>query len=239
MQKIIAGCGYCSRRKAEELILSGRVKVDGIVIDQLGFKADYSSEILVDDIRISKEDQKVVYLLNKPKGVISSAKDDRGRRTVVDLVDCKYRLYPLGRLDFDSSGLILLSNDGQLMQELIHPRYQVEKTYEATISKLLSDEEKERLEKGVVIEDYVSAPCHIEIIRYNENKKKTFLTITIHEGRHREIRKMFETVGARVMRLHRIREANLELGDLKSGEYRLLKPYEVAKLKDFLKGSDL
>ncbi|MBR4609765.1 MAG: rRNA pseudouridine synthase, partial [Erysipelotrichaceae bacterium] len=133
LQKIIAASGYCSRRKAEELILAKRVSVNGVLVDALGAKADENDEIAIDGKVISKSEEKVVYLLNKPKNVISSASDDRGRKTVVDLIDSSYRLYPLGRLDYDSSGLLLLSNDGELMQKLIHPKYEVEKTYEVTI----------------------------------------------------------------------------------------------------------
>ena len=169
LQKIIARSGYCSRRKAEELISQGRVSVNGTVVSQLGVQAEESDEIRIDGILLNEEEEKVVYLLNKPKNVISSANDDRGRKTVVDLIDSKHRLYPLGRLDYDSSGLILLSNDGE---------------------------------------------------------------------KNREIRKMFETIGCKVIRLHRIREANIGLGNLKSGEYRRLKPHEVKKLREYLDRND-
>ncbi|MBR4470716.1 MAG: rRNA pseudouridine synthase [Erysipelotrichaceae bacterium] len=237
LQKIIAGSGYCSRRKAEELILEGKVSVNGQIITQLGFKADENDEILVEGKPLGRE-EKVVYILNKPKNVISSAEDDRGRKTVVDLIDCPYRLYPMGRLDFDSSGLLLLSNDGELMQKLIHPRFEVEKTYEVTIDSLISNEEIAKLERGVQIDDYISAPARIRLIRKNENQYTSFLEVTIHEGKNREIRKMFETIGSHVTRLHRIKEANIELGKLKSGEYRLMKPYEVKKLKEYLDHGD-
>ncbi|MBQ5443780.1 MAG: rRNA pseudouridine synthase, partial [Erysipelotrichaceae bacterium] len=130
LQKIIAASGYCSRRSAEKLIEEGRVSLNGRQVTSLGTKADKGDRIEIDGVPLNKEEEKVVFLLNKPKNVISSASDDRGRRTVIDLVDEPYRLYPLGRLDYDSSGLILLSNDGELMEELIHPRYEVEKTYE-------------------------------------------------------------------------------------------------------------
>ena len=237
LQKIIAHSGICSRRRAEQLILEGRVKVNGTIITELGYKADFNDEILVDDKPISRE-EKVVYMLNKPKNVISSASDDRGRKCVTDLIDSPYRLYPLGRLDYDSSGLILLSNDGELMQKLIHPRYEVEKVYEVKIDGLIKDEEIRKLEKGVQIEDYVSAPARIKLIEQNEKQHSSFLEVCIHEGKNREIRKMFKTQGYDVIRLHRIREADLELGTLKSGEYRLLKPFEVKKLKKYLDRND-
>ncbi|MDO4198142.1 MAG: pseudouridine synthase [Erysipelotrichaceae bacterium] len=237
LQKIIANAGVCSRRKAEELILEGKVTVNGMVVDELGFKASEDDHIVVDGIELYKE-EKVVYMLNKPKNVISSASDDRGRRTVVDIVDSEYRIYPMGRLDYDSSGLILLSNDGELMQQLIHPKYEVEKTYEVTIDGIIQEKDIEKLRKGVHIEDYVSAPAKVELKNINHNKYTSFLLVTIHEGRNREIRKMFQTVGFKVIKLHRIKEANLELGNLKSGEYRRLKPYELKQLRNYLNGND-
>ena len=239
LQKIIAASGYCSRRKAEELILARRVSVNGVLVDTLGTKADENDEIAIDGKVISKSEEKVVYLLNKPKNVISSASDDRGRKTVVDLIDSRYRLYPLGRLDYDSSGLLLLSNDGELMQKLIHPKYEVEKTYEVTIDGFISEKQIETIEKGVKIEDYVSAPAKVNLISYNDKKPSSFLEVTIHEGKNREIRKMFEAVGFTVTKLHRIKEATIELGDLKSGEYRRLKPFEIKKLRSYLDRNDV
>ena len=238
LQKIIAHSGICSRRKAEELILAGKVKVNGEVIRELGYKADFNDEIMVDNRPITTE-EKVVYMLNKPKNVISSVSDDKGRKCVTDLIESKYRLYPLGRLDYDSSGLILLSNDGELMQKLIHPKYEVEKVYEVKIDGLISDNEIKKLEKGVKIDDYISAKAKITLTDRNNNRKTSSLLVCIHEGKNREIRKMFETVGYKVIRLHRIKEGNLELGDLKSGEYRQLKPFEIKKLKRYLDRSDL
>ncbi len=222
--------GYCSRRKAEELIREGKVTVDGVLVTEPGFKAEKNAEIVVEGKKLVYEG-KVYFLLNKPKNVISSAKDDKGRTTVVDLIDTDARIYPLGRLDYDSSGLILLSNDGELMQKLIHPSHEVTKVYEVTVNKLVTKEEIERLERGVRIDNYTSAPAKIRLLRQNENKKTSFLEVSIHEGKNREIRKMFKTVGATVTKLHRIKEAGLELGDLRPGEYRRLKPFEVQKLK--------
>ena len=177
-----------------------------------------------------------MYLLNKPKNVISSVSDDKGRVTVIDLIDSKYRLYPIGRLDYDSSGLILLSNDGELTQKLIHPKYEVEKVYEVTIDGLIKDNEIKKLSNGVRIDNYVTSKAKINLIRQNKNKYTSFLEVTIHEGKNREIRKMFQSVGYKVVKLHRIKEANIELGNLKSGEYRRLKPIELVKLKKYLDG---
>ena len=179
---------------------------------------------------------KIVYLLNKPKNIISRTSDDKGRVCVTDLIDTNYRLYPLGRLDYDSTGLLLLSNDGELMQKLIHPKFEVEKTYEVTIDGLIKDNEIKKLENGVRVDNYITAKASIKLINQNTNKYTSFLTITIHEGRNREIRKMFATLGYKVIKLHRIKEANIELGKLKSGEYRRLKPFELVTLKKYLDG---
>lgn len=237
LQKIIAGSGIASRRKAEKLILEGKVSVNGKVVTELGTKANYNDEIKVDG-QIIKKEEPVVFLFNKPKNVISSCKDDKGRETVLDYVKEPYRLYPLGRLDYDSSGLLLLTNDGDLTQKILHPKYEIEKTYEVTINSIINNAIVKDIEKGVRIEDYISSPCEIIIKNVNENKKITHLTITIHEGKNREIRKMFKTKGIDVTKLHRIKEANISLGDLKNGEYRRLKPYELSKLKKYLDNSD-
>ena len=238
LQKIIAESGLCSRRKAEELILAGKVKVNGETITELGYKASFNDAITVNGKPLERE-EKVVYILNKPKGVISSAKDDKDRTTVVDLVDSKYRLYPIGRLDFDSSGLILLSNDGEITQKMLHPKFNIDKVYEVTINGLITKEQIEKLEKGVYIDKQKTAPCTIKLIRTNENKKTSFMEMTIHEGRNRQIRKMFETLGYKVIRLNRIKEANISLDNLQVGEYRKLKPIEVVKLKKYLNGNNV
>ena len=179
---------------------------------------------------------KVTYLLNKPKNIISSAFDDRGRKTVADLIDCEYRLYPIGRLDFDSSGLLLMSNDGELTNMLIHPRFHIPKVYEVTVEGLIKPEEIAKLEEGVWIDDIKCQKCEIRLL--GQTKHKSFMEVTIYEGRNRQIRKMFKTLDYEVTRLHRIREANIELNNLKSGEYRLLKPYEIKKLKEYLNSHD-
>ena len=172
--------------------------------------------------------------MNKPKNVISSASDDKGRTTVVDLIDCEYRLYPLGRLDYDSSGLILVSNDGELMQKLIHPKFHINKTYEVTIDGLINNNDISKLQNGIKIDDYLTNEAIIKVINKNENKHTSKLLVTIYEGKNRQIRKMFKALHYNVIRLHRIKEANIELGNLKSGEYRRLKPYELKKLNEYL-----
>lgn len=215
------------------MILAGKVKVNGKVIKELGYKASNDDDILVDNKRI-KHEEKVVYLLNKPKNVISSTNDEKGRITVIDLIDSEYRLYPVGRLDYDSTGLLLLTNDGDLMNRIIHPKYEIEKVYEVTIDGLINKQLIDKIQSGVKIDNYISSPCKIKIISVNENKEKTKLLVSIYEGKNREIRKMFKKYNYNVLRLHRIKEANIELGDLKSGEYRKLKPFEIKQLKAYL-----
>lgn len=234
----MAASGVASRRKAEELILDGRVTVNGTKVTELGVKADYSDDIRVDGKQIKKEEP-VVFLFNKPKNVISSCADEKGRKTVLDYIKEPYRLYPLGRLDFDSSGLLLVTNDGSLTYNILHPKYEVNKTYEVTVNKILERETIERLEKGVMVDGRMTAPCKIVLKRINENKKTSFVEMTIHEGRNREIRKMFNTQGAEVIKLHRVKEANIELGNLKPGEYRKLKPFELTTLKKYLNGQNI
>ena len=208
------------------------------MVKELGTKVNFSDLIEIDGERIKLEET-VVYLLNKPKNVISSSSDEKGRTTVVDLIDSKYRLYPLGRLDYNSSGLILLSNDGKLMNRLIHPKNKVEKVYEVVIDGIISNSEINKLMNGVIIDNYKTAPCKIKLNSINDNKKTSFLTVTIHEGKNRQIRKMFNTLGYNVIKLHRIKEANIELGDLKVGEYRRLKPFELKLLNKYLDGNNI
>ncbi|MDY6063344.1 MAG: pseudouridine synthase [Erysipelotrichaceae bacterium] len=234
LQKIIAASGICSRRKAEVLIVEGKVKVNGVVIDSLGFKASDNDKITVDGMEIKRE-EKVVFIFNKPKNVITSTSDDRGRASVNDYFDEDFRLFPIGRLDYDSSGLVLMSNDGKLTNEILHPRFEIPKVYEVTVDNLVSKDDINKLCKGVVIDGtYKTGRAKIKLIRKNLNKKTSFLEVTIYEGHNRQIRKMFEVFGYKVIKLHRISEANIHLGNLKPGEYRKLKPFEVLSLKKFL-----
>lgn len=234
LQKIIASSGICSRRKAEKLILEAKVKVNGKVVIDLGTKVSHLDNIEVNGKKINIE-EKVVYLLNKPKNYLSSVSDDRDRKCVVELIKSDKRLFPIGRLDYNSSGLLLMTNDGALTNKIIHPKYKIPKVYEVTIQGLISKYEIEKLANGVVIDnDFETSKCKIKLLKINHNKKISFLEITIYEGYNRQIRKMFETINYKVLKLHRIKEANIELGNLKYGEYRKLKPFEIVSLKKFI-----
>lgn len=234
IQKVIANSGYCSRRKAEELIVEGKVKVNGIVVDQLGFKVDKKDVIEVEGNKIEL-DEKITYALNKPKNVLCTTCDDRKRICVTDLIEEEVRIYPIGRLDYNSTGLIFLTNDGELTNSILQPKNKIPKTYEVTIDGIVSKDEICTLEKGVIIDGYFkTGKAEIKITNKNFNKKTSSLKMTIYEGHNRQIRKMFELLGYNVLRLHRIQIANFELGNLKSGQYRKLKPYEIVKLKRYL-----
>ncbi len=227
LQKLIAQAGICSRREAEKIISAGRVTVDGKIIRELGAKADTNQKICVDGKPLTFDVEKIYILLNKPRGYVSTVKDERGRRTIIDLLgeNFKNRVYPVGRLDLNSEGLILLTNDGDLTNSLIHPRFEVKKTYRAKISGVLTEEKLDKLRAGVELGDGLTAPA--EIYRLDTD----LIEITIHEGRNRQVRRMFAAIGCDVKRLKRIKFANLTLDGLKSGEFRELRAEEVAKLK--------
>ncbi len=231
LQKIIAASGVASRRKAEELIQQGRVKVNGQVVRELGTKAEYSDRIEVDGRLINKE-EKVYFLMNKPKNTICSMHDDRDRETIMNYVNEKQRIFPVGRLDYATTGLILLTNDGEFANMMMHPSHHIPKTYECAINGLISEEQIRELRKGVPLEDGMTLPAKVAVLSTNEAKKKTVMNITIFEGRNREIRRMMEYFGYDVIRLDRKRYGFLDYGSLHQGEYRKLRMYEVKKLME-------
>ena len=230
LQKIISQAGIASRRAAEKMIEEGRVTVDGVVAS-LGVQADVNSQtICVDGEPIGKAEEHVYFLLNKPKGYISTAKDDRGRKTVLDLLpEVGERIYPVGRLDNGTEGLLLLTNDGELCNHLMHPRYGVEKTYRVVCDGTLSATEIATLTNGVQLDDGMTAPAKVANIRRSTTGGTAF-SITIHEGRNRQIRRMLEAVGHRTLRLKREAYGPLKLGELKPGEWRYLSEAEIAAL---------
>ena len=229
LQKIISRAGLMSRREAEKFILAGRVTVDGKIIAELGQKFDAEkNKICVDGKELNFDAEKIYILLNKPRGYLSTAKDDRGRRTVLDLVsDIDARIYPVGRLDFDSEGLILLTNDGDLMNKLLHPKFKIAKTYRVKFVGELNEKKLNQLRAGVELEDGLTAPAEIFLLNSQTAE------ITIHEGRNRQVRRMFAAVGLEVKNLRRIKFANLTLKNLPCGKYRNLTPQEINKLKSF------
>lgn len=229
LQKVIANYGYCSRRKAEELIKQGKVIVDNKIITTLGYKVDSSSSIIVDGVLLEKEN-KVYFLLNKPRGIISSASDDKKRTTVVDLIDTNLRIYPVGRLDYDTTGIILLTNDGDFSNMLTSPSNEIEKTYVAKVKGLILSSEIKKLKSGVIIDNYKTSPCKIKIKNYNKKTDTSMVEITIHEGKNHQVKKMFESINHEVLKLKREKIAFLNLSGVPSGSYRNLTPKEVKQL---------
>ena len=232
IQKLIAEYGYTSRRKAEELIIDGRVKVNGEVVS-LGDKASRSDIITIDDISINKVVAKRVYVLNKPREVVSTVSDDKNRKTVVDLIKTNERIYPIGRLDYDTTGLILLTNDGELANILMHPKNNIKKTYIAKLNKILSKEDSIRIKKGIKIDGRVVEVDFIKLRSLDKKNNTSIVEITIHEGRNHIIRRLFETLNYDVIKLKREGYAFLTLGDLKSGDYRELSLKEIKTLYSF------
>lgn len=229
LQKIIANSGYCSRRKAEELILSSKVKVDGKIINELGVKVNSNSQIMIDGKILSKEEKEYI-LLYKPRGVLTTTSDDKKRKTVLDLIETNKRLYPVGRLDYDTTGLLLLTNDGDLTNLLIHPKNEVDKTYVAKVEGILSIQDIKKLEKGVIIDNKKTSPCKAKVKKIDKKNNNCLVEITIHEGRNHQVKKMFESIGFKVIKLKREKYAFLNLNGLKPGEYRKLSIKEVKKL---------
>lgn len=228
LQKVMANAGIASRRKSEEMIKAGEVEVNGIVITELGHKVSLSDHIRVNNKGIRQE-QKRYILFYKPRGVISSVSDEKGRKVVTDYIkDIDERVYPVGRLDYDTSGLILLTNDGDFANKLMHPKYKVDKTYIAKLNNIPNVEALRKLEKGgIKIDKYKTAPAKVKILSTDRVKNKSIVRITIHEGHNHQVKDMFEKVGSLVDKLSRERYGFLTLDGLSSGEYRDLGETEV------------
>lgn len=240
LQKVLAKAGIASRRKAEELIASGRVKVDGEVITQMGFIVKKGAVVTFDGSVVAGEN-KVYYMLYKPKSIISTVSDDKNRKTVIDLINVKERIFPVGRLDYDTSGLLLLSNDGEFTNLLIHPRYHLEKKYEVSINGVLNLDQLKQIRIGMTLFDGTALQrASVSVKNINEAKNTSELYLTLREGKNRQIRKMMETFGFEVTRLHRYQFAFLDLKGLRPGESRRLKPFEVKRLVELAQsGKDL
>ena len=235
LQKVIANYGYTSRRKAEELIKKKKVMVNGKIITDLGVKVDANDIISIDGVIINKDIKHEYYILNKPREVISSVTDENGRITVTDLINTEARIYPIGRLDYDTTGLILLTNDGDFANVLMHPSYEIEKTYIAKVEGLVNNNEIKKLREGVLIEGKKTAKAKVHLKKYDKKTDKSLVEITIHEGKNHQIKKMFQAINHEVVKLKREKYANLDLRGLKSGMYRKLTNKEVAILYSLIK----
>lgn len=229
LNKYLADRGVGSRRECDRLIADGVVKINGKTATT-GMSVNEGDHVMVNNKRVADMQKKYYVMLHKPKGYVTTVKDDLGRKTVMDLVTVDARLYPVGRLDYDTEGLLILTNDGELANRLTHPRNEVNKTYVARISGMLSEQERKQLENGVLIDGSKTAPARVKILKKDQHH--TRCEITIHEGRNRQVKKMFEAVGKEVEFLKRVAVGDLRLGGLKRGEYRFLKDNEVEYLKN-------
>ncbi len=235
LQKFLAEAGIASRRKAEELIKQGKIKVNGELITELGVKVNPNKDkIEYKGKTINIVEEKIYILLNKPIDYVTTAKDQFQRETVLDLVKVKQRIVPVGRLDMYTSGALILTNDGDFVYQVTHPKHEIEKTYTVTIKGIIKNEEIEILRKGVIIENYTTRPAKVKILKTDEEKNISRLEITIHEGKNRQVRKMCEAVGHKVLALHRSKIAGIGVKDLPLGKWRYLKDNEVKKI---LKGT--
>lgn len=224
LNKYIASCGVCSRRKSDELISSGKVKVNGQVVTNLGEKVSSKDIVEVDNKLIQKEEKKVYIVLNKPRGYVTTNSDEYNRKNVIDLIDEDVRVYSIGRLDKDTEGLLLLTNDGEFSNKVMHPRNKIEKTYIVTTDTNVTNEQLEKLRNGVDIGDYITRPAKIK--RIGNDK----VQIIISEGKNRQVRKMCDSVGINLLNLRRIQVGNILLGNLQSGKYRYLTAKEKNEL---------
>ncbi|MBP2664387.1 MAG: rluB [Firmicutes bacterium] len=232
LQKVIAQAGVASRRDAEELIKAGRVTVNGKVVTELGTKVEPKQARIAVDNKPIKAEKYLYILLNKPKGIITALEDPQGRKTVADLVaDIPERIYPVGRLDYNTEGLLIMTNDGDLTNTLTHPSHEIEKTYLAKVQGYPPEEKLDKLRVGIKLEDGMTAPAKINVIAIDREKELTTLELVIHEGKNREIRRMCEAIGYPVKNLKRIKIAFLTLEGLRRGQYRQLLSAEVEELK--------
>lgn len=231
LQKYLAEAGIASRRKCEEYILQGRVKVNNKIVTELGTKVNLEKdEIFFDERKVEIVANNVYILLNKPIGYVTTAKDQFGRDTVLNLVKVKERIVPVGRLDMYTSGALLLSNDGEFVYQITHPKHEINKTYTVTLSGIVTEEDIQKLREGIKIENYITKPAKVRILKIDQESRISRLEITIHEGKNRQVRKMCEAIGKRVKALHRSKIGNLSVKSLKIGDWRYLTQKEVEYL---------
>jgi 23S rRNA pseudouridine2605 synthase len=230
LHKYMASCGIASRRKCEEIILEGRIKVNNKTVTEVGFKIDtLTDKVEYDGKQIIPEERKVYIALNKPEGFVCTVKDEKNRKTIMDLVNIKERIYPIGRLDFDSSGLLLMTNDGDIYNKIIHPSRQINKTYIAVINGILDASDITHFNQGIDIGGYITAPAQISVIKISE--KNSSVKIIIHEGKNRQIRRMCEKLGHPVIQLKRISIGSIKLDGIEMGRWRYLTDEEIKYLK--------
>ena len=231
LQKFMAECGVASRRKCEELILAGKVKVNGKVVNQLGTKINVNKDkVEFENKQIKLEEKKVYILLNKPIGYVTTVDEQFGRDKVTDLIKVKERIVPVGRLDMYTSGALILSNDGDFIYKITHPKHEINKTYTVTIKGFVTKDEVEKLRKGVDIGEYVTKPAKVKILKTDEEKNISRLEIVIHEGKNRQVRRMCEAVGRKVLALHRSKIGEISVKNLELGKWRYLSEIEVKKV---------
>jgi len=232
LQKFLANSGIASRRKCEELILAGKIEVNGKIVTELGTKVS-SNDVVKYNGKIVKPEEEFVYiLLNKPIGYVTTVKDQFKRDTVLDLVKVNKRIVPVGRLDMYTSGALILTNDGEFVNKLTHPKNEVNKTYNVTVKGQITNEEVKQLENGVKIDDeYITKPAKVKILKIDEEKNISRIQITIHEGKNRQVRKMCEAINKKVLALHRSKIGNIDVKDLKVGTWRYLREKEIENLK--------
>lgn len=233
LQKFLASCGIASRRKCEELILAGKVEVNGKVVNELGTKVNIQKdEVKYNGKIIKPEEEKIYILLNKPIGYVTTVKEQFGRDKVTDLVKQNKRIVPVGRLDMYTSGALILTNDGELVNKLTHPKNKINKTYNVTVAGIVTEQDIENLKSGVEIDNsYITKPAKVKILKIDNEKNISRVQITIHEGKNRQIRKMCQAINKRVLALHRSKIGNIEVRDLKLGTWRYLTKKEVNELK--------
>lgn len=237
LQKVIAASGYTSRRKAEELISKGKVMVNNEIVTELGYKVNSKDEIIIEGLKLEKEEFEY-YLFNKPRGIITTTKDDKGRKTVMDFFESNKRLYPVGRLDYDTTGALLITNDGEFANLMSHPSQMVNKIYLAKIEGIINGEAINKIKDGIKIDGSMIYPSRVKLKRKDKKTNTSFVEIIVHDGKNHEIKKIFEAVGYRVEKLTREAYGPFCLETLKSGESRKISAYDIKKIKNELKRND-
>lgn len=237
LQKVIAASGYTSRRKAEELIAKGKVMVNNEIVTELGYKVNSKDEIIIEGLKLEKEEFEY-YLFNKPRGIITTTKDDKGRKTVMDFFESNKRLYPVGRLDYDTTGALLITNDGDFANLMSHPSQMVNKIYLAKLEGIINGEAINKIKDGIKIDGSMIYPSRVKLKRKDKKTNTSFVEIIVHDGKNHEIKKIFEAVGYRVEKLTREAYGPFCLETLKSGESRKISAYDIKKIKNELKRND-